>query len=230
MLLCVHLLSSSRRRVLHAVNHAHFSSHSPWGGHLVCLQRPLPTHSWSLPKNSAVNIMTCMCSGPVSISSASIPGNEIACYRRDVLGFPGSSACKESACNAGDPGSIPELGRSPGGEIGYPLKYSWASLVAQVVKNLPAMWETWGPSLGWEYLLEGYSSTLQRSCLENPHFSKGLPGGTSGKEPACQCRRCKRSWFSSLVGKIPWRRARTSSPVFLPEESHGQSGLTGYSP
>ena len=50
-----------------------------------------------------------------------------------------SSAGKESACNSGDPGSIPGLGRSPGEGIGYPLHYSWASLVAQLVKNLPAM-------------------------------------------------------------------------------------------
>ena len=53
--------------------------------------------------------------------------------------FPGSSAGKESACNAGDPGSIPRSGRSPGERIGYPLQYSWASLVAQMVQNLPAM-------------------------------------------------------------------------------------------
>ena len=60
-----------------------------------------------------------------------------------ITGFPGSSAGKESTCNAGDPGSIPGLGRSPGEGIGYPLQYSWVSLVAQMVKNLPAMWETW---------------------------------------------------------------------------------------
>ena len=59
-----------------------------------------------------------------------------------LMGFPGSSAGKESACNAGDPGSIPGLERSPGEGIGYPLQYSWASLVTQTVKNLPAMWET----------------------------------------------------------------------------------------
>ena len=58
-------------------------------------------------------------------------------------GSPGSSAGKESACNAGDPGSIPGSGRSPGGGIGYPLQYFWASLVAQRVKNPPAMQETW---------------------------------------------------------------------------------------
>ena len=51
------------------------------------------------------------------------------------LVFPGSSAGKESACNAGDPSSIPGSGRSPGDGRGYPLQYSWASLVAQTVKN-----------------------------------------------------------------------------------------------
>ena len=66
------------------------------------------------------------------------------------VGFPGSSAGKESACNARDPGLIPELGRAPGEGIGYPLQYSWASLVAQLVKNLPGMWETQVRSLGWE--------------------------------------------------------------------------------
>ena len=61
---------------------------------------------------------------------------------RHTKGFPGSSAGKESTCNAGDPGSISGLGREPGEGIGYPLQYSWASLVAQMVKNLPAMQET----------------------------------------------------------------------------------------
>ena len=60
-----------------------------------------------------------------------------------MQGFPGSSAGKESTCNAGEPGSIPRLRSSPGEGVGYPLQYSWASLVAQTVKNLPAMWKTW---------------------------------------------------------------------------------------
>ena len=58
------------------------------------------------------------------------------------MGFPGNSAGKESACNAGDPGSIPGLGRSTGEAIGYPLQDSWASQVAQLVRNQPAVWET----------------------------------------------------------------------------------------
>ena len=66
------------------------------------------------------------------------------------MSFPDSSVGKESACNAGDPGLIPGSGRSAGEGIGYPLQYSSASLMAQMVKNLPAMWETWVQSLGWE--------------------------------------------------------------------------------
>ena len=56
-------------------------------------------------------------------------------------GFPDSSVGTESTYKAGDPGSSPELGRSAGERIGYPFQYSWASLVAQLVKNLPAVWE-----------------------------------------------------------------------------------------
>ena len=63
------------------------------------------------------------------------------------MGFPGSSAGHESTCNAGNPSSIPGLGRSVGRGIGYPLQYSWASLVAQLVKNSSAMWETQVESL-----------------------------------------------------------------------------------
>ena len=75
------------------------------------------------------------------------------------MGFPGGSVGKESTCNAGDPGLIPGLERSPGEEIGYPLQCSWASLVAHMVKNLPAMWETWVQFLDWENPLEEGMST-----------------------------------------------------------------------
>ena len=91
-------------------------------------------------------------------------------YRFGNLGFPDSSVGKESACSAGDPGLIPGLGRSAGEGIGYPLQYSWASLVAQLV----------------------------RICLQ---------WGRPGLDP----------W----VGKIPWRRERLPTPVFLPGEFHG---------
>ena len=62
---------------------------------------------------------------------------------------PDSSVGKESAYNSGDPGLIPGSGRSTGEGIGYPLQYSWASLVAQLVKNLPTMRETWVGKILW---------------------------------------------------------------------------------
>ena len=73
-------------------------------------------------------------------------------YLISKLGFPDSSAGKESTCNAGDPGL--GVGKIPWEGIGYPLQYSWASLVAPMVKNPPAMWETWVQFLGWEDALE----------------------------------------------------------------------------
>ena len=74
-------------------------------------------------------------------------------------GFPGSSDGKESTFNAGDPGLIPGWEKSPEEGIGSPLQYSWASLVAQTVKNLTAMWETWVRSPGWEDPLEKGKAT-----------------------------------------------------------------------
>ena len=80
------------------------------------------------------------------------------------VGFPDSSAGKESTCNAENSGLIHGLGSSPGEGIGYPLQYFWASLVVQMVESLPAMRETWVPSLDWEEPLEvgmaTYSSIL----------------------------------------------------------------------
>ena len=75
------------------------------------------------------------------------------------MGFPHSSVGKEFARYAGDPISIPGLGRSAGEGIVYPLQYSWVSLVAQQVKNLPAMQETWVQSLHWEDPLEKGKAT-----------------------------------------------------------------------
>ena len=81
-----------------------------------------------------------------------------------TMGFPHSSVGKEFTCNAGNPSSPPGSERSAGEGTGYPLQYSWASLVPQLVKNLPAMWETWVRSLGWEDPLKKgkatHSSTL----------------------------------------------------------------------
>ena len=82
--------------------------------------------------------------------------------------FPDGTVGKESTCNAGNPSSIPGLGRSSGEGIGYPLQCSWASLVAQLVEKPPIIWETWVQSLSCEDPLEkGIGYPLQYSLLEN---------------------------------------------------------------
>ena len=88
-----------------------------------------------------------------------------------IYGFPGSSAGKESTCNSRDLSLIPGLGRSPGEGIGYPLQYSWASLVPQTVKNPPAMQEIWVWSLGGE-------DPQRRAWQPTPVF---LPGESHGQ-------------------------------------------------
>ena len=94
-------------------------------------------------------------------------------------GFPGSSAGKELACNAGDPGLISGSGRSPGEGIDYPLQYSWASLMAQMVKNLLADLDL---ILGSERSPGGgHGNPLQYSCLgESPWTEE--PGGPQSME------------------------------------------------
>ena len=132
------------------------------------------------------------------------------------MGFPGGSTGKESTCNAGDLGSIPGLGRSAAEEIGYPLQYSWASLVAQLVKNLPAMRETWVQSLDGQDPLEKGKAT-HSSIL-------GLPWWLNWQRI---CLECGRLGFDPWVGKIPWRRERLPTPVFWPGEFHGLYGPWG---
>ena len=132
-------------------------------------------------------------------------------FKRD---FPRSSAGKESACNAGDPGLIPGLGRCPEEGNGNPLQYSclenpvdsgtWQGTVHRVVRVRPHL-----------------------TTKPPPRQSQKLPRGCSGKEPTCQFRR---HGFNPWVGNIPWRRKWQPTVVFFPEKSHGQRILVGYSP
>ena len=72
--------------------------------------------------------------------------------------------------------------------------------------------------------------------MSKPHVNqfamvtKGFPSGSAGKEPACQCRRCKRRGFNPWVRKIPWRKKWQPTPVFLPGKFHGQRSLVVYIP
>ena len=112
-----------------------------------------------------------------------------------MRGFPNSSVGKESACNAGDPGSIPRLGRSTGEGIGYPLQYSWASLVAQLVKNPPTMQETWVRSLGWD-------DPLERERIPIPVFWPGEFHGLYSPWSHKQSDMTERLSLSSLMRSV----------------------------
>ena len=83
----------------------------------------------------------------------------------------------------------------------------------------------------WGYWYFSWQSWFQLKLVPKQIYASTcmFPGGSSGKEPACQCSRCKRHGFDSWVGKIPWRRAWQPIPAFLPGESHGQRSLAGYS-
>ena len=75
--------------------------------------------------------------------------------------------------------------------------------------------------------LDSVTYLFLKICLK---INLGFPGGTTGKQPPCQCRRCKRHRFDPWIRKIPWKRAWQPSPVFLPGEFHGQRSLAGYGP
>ena len=83
----------------------------------------------------------------------------------------------------------------------------------------------------YSHLMDAYYFINWNVILINPiPLDMGFPGGANGKEPACQCRRRKRSRFDPWVGKIPWRRAWQPTPVISAGESQAQKSLVGYSP
>ena len=123
----------------------------------------------------------------------------------------------------GRPGFNPWVGKipwrrkwqpTPGFLLGESHGEAWWATVHGVAKS-------WTQLSNFTYLLTYYLLI---------HELWGFPGGASGKEPTCQCRRHKRHGFDSWVRKIPWRRAWQPTPVFLPGESHGHRSLVGYSP
>ena len=122
-----------------------------------------------------------------------------------TVGFPDSSAGKESTWNAGDPSLIPGSGKSTEEGIGYPLQYSWASRVAQLVKSLPAMQETWVQSLGWEDALEKGKATHSRILAQRIPWtvqSMGLQGVTTERFlPPHPWNRRKQTFLNSKNSK-----------------------------
>ena len=128
--------------------------------------------------------------------------------------FPSSSVGKESTCNEGDPGLIPGS-RRPGGEgTSYPLQYSWVSLIAQLVKNLPAMQKTPVWFLGWEDPLEKGQATYS-SILGLPWWAQMV------KKPPAMWE----TSVGSLGWEDPWRKKWLPTPVFWPVELYGLYSL-----
>ena len=115
------------------------------------------------------------------------------------------------------PGSIPGSGRSPGEGIGSPIPYSWASVVAQMVKNLRAMQQTWVRCRGCEDPLEdGMAAHSNHSSVlawRIPWTEE--PGRLQSMETTYQCMKHKRWRFNPWVRKMPWKRKWQSTPVFF---------------
>ena len=110
-----------------------------------------------------------------------------------------SSAGKQCACIAADPGSIPGAGRSPGEGISYPLQYSWASLVAQMVKNPPAMQENWVWALGWKDPLEKSMATHSSVLAWKISMNRGA------WRAACSswgCKQLRHNWATKHIANI----------------------------
>ena len=122
------------------------------------------------------------------------------------MGFPSSSSVKESACNAGDPNLIPGSGRSPGEGISYSLQYSWASLVPQTIKNLPAMRETWVFSLSWEDPWEKVMAIHSRrtSQTEEPGGLQSLESQRVGHDLVTK--------LSTTRKKLSWSPKQAAQP------------------
>ena len=124
-------------------------------------------------------------------------------------GFPCSSAGKESACNAGNTGLTPGLGRSPGEGIDYPLQNSWVSPVAQMVKFPPAVWETWIRSLSWEDPLEKDMATHSSILAWRIPMDRGAWQVTVHRVTKCWTRLSKHSTYVNSIA---------ACGVYLPDQ------------
>ena len=148
-------------------------------------------------------------------------------FLQSPFGFPCGSAGKESVCNARDHSSIPGLERSAGKGIGYPLQYSWASLVTQLVKNLPAMQETWIWPLGCKDPLEKGKATHSSILDWRIHGLYSPWGGKESDDWATYTFTSQpSSWFVPTTVRVlkgPWAapwKGDTGREEF-PERVHG---------
>ena len=130
-------------------------------------------------------------------------------YLSVYLSLVVSSAGKKSTCNAGDPGLIPGLGRCLEEGIRYPLQYSWASVVAQMIKNSTAIWETWVWFLGWEDPLEEgmathFSTLAWRIPMDRGAWWITVHGSqTAGHDRATKHTHTYQEWPQNNSHKVP---------------------------
>ena len=140
------------------------------------------------------------------------------------MGFPGHSAGKQSACKAGDPGSIPGLLRSPEEGIGYPLQYSWTSLVAQSVKNPPTGQETWVRSLGWEDPLEkGVATHFTVLACRIPRTEE------PGRLQPMKLKRVRHDWVTNNDNHVPVTTAVQSAALKVSSQKRSFCYAHGHS-
>ena len=143
------------------------------------------------------------------------------------LGFPGSPAGKEPTCSAGDLGSIPGSGRSSGEGIGYPLQYSWAFLVVQLVKNPPAMRETWVQSLSCEDTLE--KGTVTHSSILAWRIPWTIQSMVSQRVTPCHNTTDRLSLtHSALGGQVCWPWVSWEAERSAPESLMLAVDVNGY--
>ena len=135
--------------------------------------------------------------------------------------FQGPFCSRTDPCAGAAHGSICDLSST------FSPHPHWPPYSAFLAPPLPcSVMSFWLQAMSWTSCYRSVS-VLRES--ETCRGFGGFPGGTSGKEPTCQCRRHKRCGFDPWVRKIPWRRAQQPTPVFLPGESHGHRSLAGYS-
>ena len=155
------------------LNDAKLHTICPWRYVGICLSRIIKAFSWVSTSGKWIHVKITLhkLSGQFKVIAVrSHPTGQMRMRLwRPEIGLPDGSAGRESACNAGDPSWIPGLGSSPREGTGYPLQYSWASLGAQMVKNPPAMPETWVLSLCWEDPLE------EGMAAHSSIFARGIP-------------------------------------------------------
>ena len=180
-----------------------FEHHAKKAGGIIRKPRTHQGKSTLLTGQLSVSLSRCM---GVLLSSLiwALSPHRFQDYRfafKLIMGFPNSSAGKESTCNAGDPGLIPGSGRFPEEGIDYPFQYSWASQMTQTVKNLPAIRDTWVWTLAWEDPLE--KGTASVFLPGEFHGQRSLASCTVHEVTKSRTQRCNFHFFTLLRHNSP---------------------------